>query len=32
MTKRLGFKKFFMHGADWGGLIARNIAILYPEE
>uniref|UniRef100_A0A0K8TLC3 Epoxide hydrolase n=1 Tax=Tabanus bromius TaxID=304241 RepID=A0A0K8TLC3_TABBR len=28
---RLGYKKFFVQGGDWGALIGSNIAALFPE-
>ncbi|CAD7077458.1 unnamed protein product [Hermetia illucens] len=28
---RLGYKKFFIQGGDWGSLIGSNIATLFPE-
>ncbi|XP_030388437.1 juvenile hormone epoxide hydrolase 1 [Scaptodrosophila lebanonensis] len=28
---RLGYKKFFIQGGDWGSVIGSNIATLYPE-
>ncbi|XP_044731923.1 juvenile hormone epoxide hydrolase 1-like isoform X1 [Chrysoperla carnea] len=28
---KLGFKKFVVQGGDWGGVIAQNIATLFPE-
>ncbi|KAH9390410.1 epoxide hydrolase [Tyrophagus putrescentiae] len=31
MKDRLGFSKYFLQGNDWGSIITRNIAILYPE-
>lgn len=31
LMERLGFKKFFVHGGDWGSIISRTIALMYPE-
>lgn len=31
LMSRLGHKKYFLQGNDWGSFITRNIAILYPE-
>ncbi|XP_012218176.1 juvenile hormone epoxide hydrolase 1-like [Linepithema humile] len=28
---RLGFNKFYVQGGDWGSVIARNIAIFFPD-
>lgn len=28
---RLGFQKFYIHGQDWGAVIAKNMATLFPE-
>lgn len=28
---RLGFKRFFVHGGDWGSFISKTIALMYPE-
>lgn len=29
---RLGFNKFYVQGGDWGSVIARNLAILFPNK
>lgn len=31
LMARLGFKKYFVQGGDWGSVIGQSIAILYPE-
>ncbi|XP_059470715.1 juvenile hormone epoxide hydrolase 1-like isoform X2 [Neocloeon triangulifer] len=31
LMNRLGFKKFYLQGGDWGSLIATDLSILYPE-
>lgn len=28
---RLGFSKFYIHGGDWGAIITKNIATLFPD-
>ncbi|XP_072172243.1 epoxide hydrolase 1-like [Diadema setosum] len=28
---RLGFKKYYVQGGDWGSLITRNMAIMFPD-
>ena len=30
MQERLGFKKFYIQGGDWGSLICHHMAVLYP--
>ena len=32
LIKRLGHTQFFVHGEDWGSLIAKRMAIIYPEK
>ena len=32
LMERLGHKKFYVHGGDWGGYVARILAVLYPEK
>ncbi|XP_054163312.1 epoxide hydrolase 1-like [Oppia nitens] len=31
LMRRLGHKKFFIHGGDWGSIIAQTTARVYPE-
>ncbi|XP_031346451.1 juvenile hormone epoxide hydrolase 1-like [Photinus pyralis] len=31
LMERLGFKKFYIQGGDWGAIIASHFATLYPE-
>ncbi|XP_045618411.2 juvenile hormone epoxide hydrolase 1 [Procambarus clarkii] len=31
LMKRLGFEQFYLQGGDWGGLIASNMATMYPD-
>ncbi|KAF7493007.1 Epoxide hydrolase 1 [Sarcoptes scabiei] len=31
LMDRLGFNKFFVHGGDWGAIISKTIALMYPE-
>ncbi|XP_048007078.1 juvenile hormone epoxide hydrolase-like [Leguminivora glycinivorella] len=31
LMERLGHKQFYMQGGDWGGLVAADLATLYPE-
>ncbi|XP_043916346.1 epoxide hydrolase 1-like isoform X2 [Protopterus annectens] len=31
LMQRLGYKKFYLQGGDWGGLICQNIAQMAPE-
>lgn len=28
---RLGFSKFYIHGGDWGAIISKNMATLFPD-
>lgn len=32
LMKRLGHDKFVVHGGDWGNMISRTIATVYPEQ
>ncbi|KAI4471855.1 epoxide hydrolase 1-related [Holotrichia oblita] len=32
LMHRLGFKKFYIQGGDWGALILSNMATVFPEE
>ncbi|CAK1589854.1 unnamed protein product [Parnassius mnemosyne] len=32
LMHRLGHKKFYVHGADWGSVVASNIATFFPLE
>ncbi|KAF2886416.1 hypothetical protein ILUMI_19757, partial [Ignelater luminosus] len=31
LMERLGFKKYYLQGGDWGGAIVANMATLYPK-
>ncbi|XP_063373616.1 juvenile hormone epoxide hydrolase-like [Cydia amplana] len=31
LMERLGHKQFYMQGGDWGGIVAADLATLYPE-
>lgn len=31
LMNRLGHKKFFIHGGDWGSFICKTISVMYPE-
>ncbi|KAJ8938574.1 hypothetical protein NQ314_011433 [Rhamnusium bicolor] len=31
LMKRLGHEKFYVHGSDWGGIVANNMATLFPK-
>lgn len=31
LMQRLGFKKFYVHGGDWGSMVASGIANYFPE-
>ncbi|XP_055339482.1 epoxide hydrolase 1-like [Paramacrobiotus metropolitanus] len=31
LMTRLGFQKYFIHGGDWGSLIGRTMAVMYPD-
>jgi len=31
LMERLGYKKFYVGGGDWGSLIAQDLATLYPD-
>ncbi|CAH2058422.1 unnamed protein product, partial [Iphiclides podalirius] len=32
LMRRLGHKKFYIHGADWGSVVLNNMATFFPEE
>ncbi|KPI98602.1 Juvenile hormone epoxide hydrolase [Papilio xuthus] len=32
LMHRLGFKKFYVQGGDWGGIITGNMATLFPQD
>lgn len=32
LMTRLGYEKFYVHGGDWGSLIASNMATLYKDK
>ncbi|GJQ78677.1 Jheh2 [Trypoxylus dichotomus] len=32
LMHRIGFKKFYIQGGDWGGVILANMATLFPDE
>lgn len=32
LMDRLGFKKYYVHGGDWGGLIVQVMATMYPDK
>ncbi|KPJ20527.1 Juvenile hormone epoxide hydrolase [Papilio machaon] len=32
LMSRLGFKKFYIQGGDWGSAVASSLATLYPED
>ncbi|KAL0860660.1 hypothetical protein ABMA27_010005 [Loxostege sticticalis] len=32
LMHRLGFKKFFVQGGDWGGIIGAHLTTVFPEE
>lgn len=31
LMQRLGFTTYYAHGGDWGSLVTRNMALMYPE-
>ena len=31
LMKRLGLNRFLVHGGDWGSMISKTIALMYPE-
>jgi len=31
LMERIGFKKFYVQGGDWGALIASNMGTLFPK-
>lgn len=31
LMKRLGYNKFFAHGGDWGSVVTKSMAVMYPE-
>ncbi|ETN78999.1 hydrolase, alpha/beta domain protein [Necator americanus] len=32
LMERLGFKRFYLQGGDWGSLVTSNLAKLYPDQ
>ncbi|XP_013138350.1 PREDICTED: juvenile hormone epoxide hydrolase-like, partial [Papilio polytes] len=32
LMQRLGYKKFYVHGADWGSVVLSNMATFFPDE
>lgn len=32
LMKRLGFEQFYVQGGDWGSLVVKNLATLYPDD
>lgn len=31
LMKRIGYDEFYVHGGDWGGMISRHMAVLFPD-
>lgn len=31
LMRRLGFKKYYIQGGDWGSIITKNMATFFPE-
>lgn len=31
LMRRLGYSKFFVHGGDWGSVVAKTMAVMYPD-
>lgn len=31
LMNKIGFKKYYIQGGDWGSIITENMAILFPE-
>jgi pimeloyl-ACP methyl ester carboxylesterase len=32
LMNRLGHKKFYVQGGDWGSLVVSSLSVLYPED